>query len=126
MSVQLGNTAFSKAYLGLNSVDKIALGSNVMYSASTDSFNVKGRVRGNASFAIFSNGARIEDNFPDVYYLITTVEAGGNVNLTYTSQNEFDEFRIDSGTVGSFNVGETNFQLTNVQSDIECEIERTD
>ncbi len=31
MSVQLGNTAFSKAYLGLNSVDKIALGSNVMY-----------------------------------------------------------------------------------------------
>ena len=94
-------------------------------AASTVFFNVKGRVAGNASFATFSNGARIEDS-STVFDLITTVEAGENVNLTYSSQNDFDEFIIDSGTVGSFNVGETNFQLTNVQSDIECTIVRTD
>lgn len=94
-------------------------------AASTVFFNVKGRVSGNASFADFSNGARIDDN-PLNYDLIIQVEAGGDVNLTYTSQNDFDEFIIDSGTVGSFNVGETNFQLTNVQSDIECVIVRTD
>ena len=94
-------------------------------AASTVFFNVKGRVNGNASFADFSNGARIND-VPFVYDLIIEVEAGGDVNLTYTSQNDFDEFRIDSGTVGSFNVDATNFQLTNVQSDIECQIIRTD
>jgi len=31
MSVKLGNTAFSEAYVGANRVDKIALGSNIMY-----------------------------------------------------------------------------------------------
>lgn len=88
-------------------------------------YSVKGRVAGNASFADFSNGVRIDDQ-PPFYDLIIVVEAGGNVNLTYTSQNDFDEFRIDSGTVGSFSVDETNFVLTNVQSDIECQIIRTD
>ena len=31
MSVKLGNTAFSEAYVGSNHVDKIAMGSNVIY-----------------------------------------------------------------------------------------------
>jgi hypothetical protein len=88
-------------------------------------YTVKGRIAGNASSATFSNGVSIDDD-PTTYDLIIEVEAGGNVNLTYTSQNDFDEFTIDSGTVGSSSVGETNFALTNVQSNIECTITRTD
>ena len=98
---------------------------NTFKPASTVTYTVKGRVSGNASSATFSNGAVINDD-PPTYDLIIEVEAGGNVNLTYTSQNDFDEFIINSGTVGSSSVGGSRFVLTNVQSNIQCTIVRTD
>lgn len=99
---------------------------NTFKPASTVTYTVKGRVAGNASSAIFSNGAVIDDGPGLTYDLIIEVEAGGNVNLTYSSQNDFDEFIINSGTVGSSSVNGSNFVLTNVQSNIECTIVRTD
>jgi len=103
----------------------VTLSERGVTASGTVFFTVKGRVNGNASFADFSNGNTIDNQLP-TYDLIIEVEAGGDVNLTYTSQNDFDTFSIDSGTVGSFNVDATNFQLTNVQSNIECTIVRID
>tara|TARA_Y100000114_G_scaffold112616_1_gene106462 strand:+ start:1023 stop:1871 length:849 start_codon:yes stop_codon:yes gene_type:complete len=70
MSVKLGNTAFSKAYVGSNHVDKIAMGSSVIYY---------GLVTSNLKIHI---DAENTDSYPGSGNTITDLQGTANATLT--------------------------------------------
>ena len=93
MSVKLGNTAFSEAYVGSNHVDKIAMGSNVIYY---------GLVTSNLVVYI---DAENPDSYSGSGTTITDLQGNHNATLAGTFNNTTPknwEINKDAGTSVEF------------------------